>query len=80
MEAFVMVTLQHAAMGMGGDGSPAVFAEVRSLGGLGPDVNAALSKALCDLFSGSLAVPPARVYINFADLQRSDWGWDGKTF
>ena len=64
----------------GGSSAKAAFVEVRSIGGINPENNAAISKAICDLLSDKLDIDPARVYINFFDMMKSDWGWNGATF
>ena len=55
------------------------FVEVRSLGF--PEVAAVeLTAALCSLLEAELGVPPGRVFLNFVDIPRPMWGWNGKTF
>lgn len=64
----------------GGTSEKTAFVEVRSIGSINEKNNAAISKAVCDLLSDKLDIDPARVYINFFDIARSDWGWNEKTF
>ncbi len=79
-ERYVMVTVQaDTPMVMAGTKEPAAFLELRSIG-LPDDKTEALSKALCPLMESAIGVAPDRVYINFADVPRSHWGWDGGTF
>lgn len=79
-ESSVMVVLQPAGMAMAATGGQAAFVEVRSIGGLSEDVNRRLSERICSALQTALGVPPERVYINFIDIARADWGWNGSTF
>lgn len=79
-ERYVMVTVQSGApMVMAGTAEPAAFLELRSIG-LPDGKTEALSKALCAMIEGAIGVAQDRVYINFADVPRSYWGWNGGTF
>ncbi len=64
----------------GGSSEKAAFVEVKSIGGINAENNTKISKAVCELLSDKLDIDPARVYLNFFDLQKSDWGWNGATF
>ena len=79
-ESSVCVTVPHAAMLFGGEPGPAAFLELRSLGGLDANVNAVLSRKLCKLLESEIDIPPERVFLNFVNVERGDWGWNGKTF
>jgi phenylpyruvate tautomerase len=79
-EQYVMVTLSQAAMLMSGNQGKAAFVDVRSIGGLSGDVNRRLSQKLCKLLNDALGVPENRVYLNFTDVEASNWGWNGSTF
>ncbi len=79
-EQYVMVTLGAGPILMSGQAGPAAFADVRSIGGLGAEVNKRLSRSLCQALEQSLGIPPGRVYINFTDVAPDDWGWRGDTF
>jgi phenylpyruvate tautomerase PptA (4-oxalocrotonate tautomerase family) len=58
----------------------AAFVDVRSIGGLTNDVNRTLSQKVCKLLKESHGVPEDRVYLNFTEVEASDWGWNGSTF
>ncbi len=79
-EQYVMASLDTASMLMGGAADPAAFAEVKSIGGLGPEVNRKIASDLCALLQNTLQIPPDRVYINYVDIPRGDWGWNSRTF
>ena len=79
-ESYVMVGLSQAAMRMGGKSGPAAFCDVRSIGGLGATVNAALSEKLCGLLEETLAVPADRVFLTFTEVAADRWGWNRGTF
>jgi phenylpyruvate tautomerase len=75
-----MVTASQAARLKSGNPGDAAFVDVRSIGGLTGDVNRTLSQRICKLLNDSLGVPENRVYLNFTDVQASNWGWNGSTF
>jgi phenylpyruvate tautomerase PptA (4-oxalocrotonate tautomerase family) len=79
-EQYVMVVVSPAAILMSGKPDPAAFVDVRSIGGLGDDVNRQLSQKIGSLLKESLGVPPDRVYLNFTDVPAGNWGWNGDTF
>ena len=79
-EQYVMVTASPAAMLMSGKPGAAAFVDLRSIGGLGDDVNRQLSQKICKLLGESLGVPPDRIYLNFTDVPAGNWGWNGDTF
>ncbi|MCP4602920.1 MAG: light-inducible protein [Proteobacteria bacterium] len=77
---YVMVTLSEGLVCMAGDVAPAAFVDVRSIGGLGSAVNKQISEQICALLKKDLDISGDRVYLNFQDVQRNDWGWDSGTF
>jgi phenylpyruvate tautomerase len=79
-EGYVMITLSQSAMLMSGKPGDAAFVDIRGIGGLSGDVNRRLSHKLCGLLGESLGVPPDRIYLNFTELEASNWGWKGNTF
>ncbi len=79
-EQYVMVSTTQAAMLMSGKAGEAAFVDIRSIGGLTDDVNRKLSQQVCKLLHDSLGIPPDRVYLNFADVDAGNWGWNGSTF
>ncbi|MBI5546555.1 MAG: hypothetical protein HY901_21955 [Deltaproteobacteria bacterium] len=79
-ESYVMTGLSQGPMLMGGKPGPAAFCEVRSIGGLGPEVCTALSSQLCALLEEKLGVTPERVFLNFVEVEAERWGWNKATF
>ena len=79
-QQYVMVAASQAAMQMSGNAGEAAFVDVRSIGGLSDDVNRRLSQKICKLLNETLGVPQNRIYLNFADVKASHWGWNGSTF
>ncbi len=79
-EQYVMVSVSNAAMVMSGKAGPAVFGDLRSIGGLGKEANKKIAQKLTKALQEGLGVSPERVYLNFADVAAEDWGWDGGTF
>lgn len=79
-EQFVMVLCEREPMAFGDSTDPCAFLELRSIGGLDDEVNAALSARLCAMMREVAEVPEDRVFVNFVDMARADWGWNGGTF
>lgn len=79
-EKYMMVLFEESTLMMGGDSQVAAFAEVRSIGGLTPDVNRLISERVCGILADSLHIAPDRIYINFIDIARTHWGWNRSTF
>jgi phenylpyruvate tautomerase len=74
------LVVDQVAMVHGGEGGPAAFVDVRSIGGLGPKVCQSLAAKVCALLSRDLGVPGGRVYLNFTEVAAARWGHDGGTF
>ena len=79
-EQYDMVMIGSAAILMSGNPGDAAFVDVRSIGGLTGDVNRKLSQQVCKLLNDTLGVAENRIYLNFTDVQASNWGWNGSTF
>ena len=79
-EQYVMVMIHQPTMIMSGKSGDAAWVDIRSIGGLSPDVNRKLSQQVCKLLTDSLAVSADRVYLNFTNVQADNWGWNGSTF
>ena len=79
-EQYVMVTASQAATLMSGKPGDGAFVDLRSIGGLSDEVNRELSQQVCKLLKDSLGISPDRVYLNFTDVEASNWGWNGSTF
>ncbi len=79
-ESLVCVSIQHAAILFASGSGPAAFLELRSLGGLDANTNTVVSRKLCELLEREADVPPDRVFLNFVEVERADWGWNAKTF
>ena len=79
-EDYVMVSLEPAsAMLFAGSTEPTAFLELRAIG-LPAKKTGDLSRLLCELVESELGVAKERVFINFADVSPSMWGWNGETF
>lgn len=79
-ESYVMISIQpDTPLIFGGSDAPAAFVQLKSIG-LAVDRCPELSEKICRLIEQELAVPQDRVYIDFKDLARNMFGWNGKTF
>lgn len=80
-ERYVMAVVHEGStMLQGGAPGPAAFVEVRSIGGLTPQVNKALSARICKLLAETLEIPGNRVNLNLIDVPGESWGFDGSTY
>ncbi|VGO11525.1 hypothetical protein PDESU_00069 [Pontiella desulfatans] len=79
-EKYVMVVSSVADMVMSGTPGDAVYAEVKSLGGLNRVVNHEITMKLCVLLNDHLGIPADRIYVTFESLERDHWGWNGSLF
>lgn len=79
-ENYVMVVLQDKLkLSFAGTPEPAALVTFKSIG-LEEDRCASLSERLCAFFARELRIHGKRVYIDFADLERTMLGWDSRTF
>lgn len=79
-ESYVMVAFApEQPMMFGGSDAPCAYLELKSIGLPAARTNG-LSRVLCELIEGVLGIPPARVYIEFSDVEARFWGWDNATF
>lgn len=68
----------NCSLVFGGSDESAAYVRLGSIG-LAKDMCPALSAAVCAFFEQELAIAQNRVYIEFADLGRAMFGWNGKT-
>ena len=79
-ESYVMIALKpETPLVFDGSDEPAAFVRVKSIG-LPKDRCAQLSEKICGFIEQELRVPKNRVFIDFKDLERAMFGWNGKTF
>ena len=79
-EQYVMVVSDTVDLMMSGTAGHAVYAEVKSLGGLSRTVNHEITMKLCVLLNDHLGIPTDRIYVTFQSLERDLWGWNGSLF
>jgi phenylpyruvate tautomerase len=80
-ERWVMTCLVPGlTMTFAGTAAPTAFVAVKNVGTMQPDDTATLSSEICARVAKALAVPPDRIYIEFADAAPHMWGWNGDTF
>ena len=70
----------QAAILMSGKAGDAAWVDLRSIGGLGANVNRKLTQQVCNLLNESLGIAPERVYLNFTNVEAGNWGWNENTF
>ena len=77
-QQFVMVRLfDETPIYFNYDQSPSCFIDLKSIGALNPSV---MSKEISLFISNQIGIPADRIYICFADIEASNWAWNGKTF
>tara|TARA_Y100001933_G_scaffold259157_1_gene308439 strand:+ start:915 stop:1250 length:336 start_codon:yes stop_codon:yes gene_type:complete len=77
-EQYVMIRLfDQTPMYFDKDQSPSCFIELKSIGSLNPSE---MSKEISRFISKQIGIPINRVYINFENINPSNWAWNGKTF
>lgn len=80
-EQYVMVSLEtQVPMLMAGKPGDAVFADVRSIGGLSGQVNKQISQQLAEVLQQTTGITADRMYVNFTSIAAENWGWKGGTF
>jgi phenylpyruvate tautomerase PptA (4-oxalocrotonate tautomerase family) len=79
-EQYMMVSVEPpVAMLFAATEEPCAFLDLRGVG-LPESKVGRLSQLLCELMESQTGVRKDRVYINFADVKPSMWGWNGETF
>ncbi len=79
-EAYMLVEVAAGQdLTFGGTADPAAMVELRGLS-LTEELAQKLTPVLCEFLRARLNIPPERVYLNFFDVPRPRWGWNGKTF
>ena len=79
-ERYVMISLEHNPdMLFAGSDQPLAYLELKSIG-LPVSSCKELSNNFCGLLESLLGIKPDRIYIEFADAPRAQWGWNGGTF
>jgi phenylpyruvate tautomerase PptA (4-oxalocrotonate tautomerase family) len=79
-EQYMMVSAETpVSMLFAGTEEPCAFLELRGIG-VPESKTGKLSQLLCGLVESETGIRKDRVYINFADIRPSMWGWNGETF
>ena len=79
-EQYMMVSVESPVqMLFAGTEEPCAFLELRGIE-LPESKTGKLSELLCGLLESQTGIRRDRVYINFADIKPSMWGWNGETF
>lgn len=79
-ENYIMVSVElNQTMCFAGTSEACAFVTLKSIG-LTQDQIDLLSPALCEQLEQSIGVRADRIYIEFKDVARSQWGWNKKTF
>ena len=79
-ERYVMVSLEHLPVMMfAGSEAPLAYLELKSIG-LADEQTGPCARTLCEWVGQELDIPPDRIYIEFTDVARQRWGWNGRTF
>lgn len=81
-ESYIMAIVEdNINFIMSGDSSkPAAFIQIKGIGGINPNTNQRMSQEICKLLNEKFGITGERIYLNFENVEASDWGWDSKTF
>lgn len=80
-ESYVMAAFEpDVKMTFAGTFDPVCYVEIKSIGNMKPEQTKAMSQEFCQIIEDNLGVSKQRIYIEFADAERSMWGWNGSTF
>eukprot|EP00055_Hartaetosiga_balthica_P008501 m.31885 g.31885 ORF g.31885 m.31885 type:complete len:115 (-) comp6342_c0_seq3:1514-1858(-) len=69
----------NETISFGGSTDIAALVKVKSIGKISTEENKKYSKVLCEFLESTFQVPPERIYIQFNDFERCNWGWNGTT-
>ncbi len=79
-EQYVMISMQTSAPLMFGDSDdPTALVELKSIG-LPRDRCGEFAEKISGFVQAELGAPPDRVFIDFKELERDLFAWNGKTF
>ena len=79
-ESYVMIAIKpETPLTFAGSDEPTAFVRLKSIG-LPKERCSEFSEKICGFVKQELEVPPNRVFIDFKDLEREMFGWNGKTF
>ncbi len=80
-ESYVMTAFEpDVKMTFGGTFDPVCYVEVKNIGKMTSEQTKSMSQDFCQEINEILGVPTNRIYIEFANAERSLWGWNGGTF
>lgn len=75
-EAWLMVGIEpEYDLYFKGTSDPAAMVDVSIYGSASSSALNALTASICDIISGELEIPTARIYVKYS--QTPDWGWNG---
>lgn len=78
---YVMTSLEFLDhMTFAGTDEPAAYLEFKNIGTLDAELTEKLSDLFCHAMGTHLNVAPERVYIEFQEAQRHQWGWNHRNF
>ena len=77
-ENYVMTMIQSdSQMTFAGSDEPCCFIKLQSIGSLNPT---SMSRHLCELIASKTNIKANRIYIEFMDVNASNWGFNSSTF
>ena len=77
-ENYVMTLIQsNSKMTFAGSDEPCCFIKLKSIGSLNPS---SMSRSLCELIASKTNIKTNRIYIEFSDVEASNWGFNSSTF
>mgnify|MGYP000863707098 CR=1 FL=1 len=78
-EKYVMVIfIPNLDLVFSGTPEPALYIELKSIG-LPKEKAGDITRKMMEFLSSETSIPPSRMFIEFTDVQRDLWGWNGDT-
>ena len=79
-ESYIMIALEPKTdMMFAGTAESSVYVELKSIG-LTEAQTSGLTEALCGFLGRELGVSADRIYVEFAGVPATMWGWNNRTF
>ncbi len=77
-EQYVMALIQtDQSMTFAGSNEDCCYVEIKSIGSMN---TGQISKVLCEIIEKEIQIRSNRIYINFENVNPTQWGFNGQTF
>ena len=73
-ESSLMVSISESEFIMRGVESQCAFVDIRGIGKIEREINAAISMRISQVLIEKASIPAENIYLNFTDIPRENWG------